>query len=95
MTKPNDETANATPATPPARRRRGPNKPKPPSLITVSTDARMEQDAITQVLTQYVTDNINAETATGMELQWHNEGVGWVPATDKFPRVRFVTKGIK
>lgn len=89
------DNASPTPATAPKKRTRGPNKPKVPDVsITVTTKATIEQPAILNLLTDFVTAKLGAEAAGGMELQVADpDSNEWRPPTDIL--IRFATKGSK
>jgi hypothetical protein len=88
-------TGNGEQIATPAKRRRGPNKPKP-ELIQVSTEATINTAAILKLLTDYAAKMVGADVAAGMELQVHaGQGGGWEASSDSGYVVRFATKGSK
>ena len=95
------EPGSSTPASSQAKpkRTRGPNKPKKPDVtITVKTEAHLSGAQISKLLAAYVEGMLDAETASGMELQIQVEGTEWTAVggdEKRFPRVRFATKGMR
>lgn len=96
-----DTPQGAPAANPPKpKRTRGPNKPKappPPSLISMRTEAQIDQAAVTTLLSQHVAEEKGSEIAADMTLQlWNANGNCWedVQIGEGMPSlVRFATRG--
>lgn len=96
------DTPQGAPAADPPKpkRTRGPNKPKaapPPSLITMRTEAQIDQAAIAELLSQHVAKEKGSEVAVTLVLQvWDADGNCWedVQIGEGMPSlVRFATRG--